>query len=89
MMLSITNMNNKMDEPIMTKYEYTRIRGIRIQQLIDGMKPFVEHDKEDTESDIFKKELVEKKIPLMITRPVGYNKKVNIPVSQMNVERFL
>ena len=28
---------NKMEQPIMTKYEYTRIRGIRIQQLIDGI----------------------------------------------------
>ena len=33
-----------MDRPIITKYEYTRIRGIRIQQLIDGMKPLVETD---------------------------------------------
>ena len=35
-----------MDEPIMTKYEYTRIRGIRIQQLIDGMQPFVDYEKD-------------------------------------------
>ena len=36
-----------MDEPIMTKYEYTRIRGIRIQQLIDGMQPFVDYEKDE------------------------------------------
>lgn len=78
-----------MDEPIMTKYEYTRIRGIRIQQLIDGMIPFVEHESDDSEIDIFKKELQQKKIPLMITRPVGFNKYVDIPVADMNVEKFI
>tara|TARA_Y100000389_G_C17264858_1_gene414913 strand:- start:355 stop:597 length:243 start_codon:yes stop_codon:yes gene_type:complete len=78
-----------MDKPIMTKYEYTRIRGIRIQQLIDGMKPFVEHDEHATYEDIVHKELAEKKIPLMVTRPSGYNKSVDIPVSEMNVDRFI
>jgi|TARA_B100000902_G_scaffold398224_1_gene464269 DNA-directed RNA polymerase subunit K/omega len=78
-----------MDEPIMTKYEYTRIRGIRIQQLIDGMQAFVDIEEGDKEEDIFKKELHEKKIPLKVTRPNGYNTFVEIPVSDMNVERFL
>ena len=78
-----------MDQPIMTKYEYTRIRGLRIQQLIDGMKPFVEHDAEASYEDIVHKELAEKKIPLMVTRPSGYNKSVDIPVSEMNVDRFV
>tara|TARA_B100001250_G_scaffold408571_1_gene431215 strand:- start:1829 stop:2068 length:240 start_codon:yes stop_codon:yes gene_type:complete len=78
-----------MDEPIMTKYEYTRIRGIRIQQLIDGMQPFVDYDKDESEESIFMRELKDKKIPLKITRPCGYNKSVDIPVSDMNVERFI
>lgn len=78
-----------MDRPIITKYEYTRIRGIRIQQLIDGMKPLVETDNDDTEEEIFIKELKEKKIPLMITRPSGFNKYINIPLSEMNVDRYI
>ena len=78
-----------MDEPIMTKYEYTRIRGIRIQQLIDGMQPFVDYEKDEPEANIFMRELINKKIPLKITRPCGYNKSVDILVSDMNVERFI
>ena len=48
----------------MTHYEYTRMRGIRLQQLEDGMPPFVEVDKNDTNIDIFNKEVKEKKLPL-------------------------
>tara|TARA_B100001250_G_scaffold60511_1_gene47224 strand:+ start:541 stop:777 length:237 start_codon:yes stop_codon:yes gene_type:complete len=78
-----------MDRPIITKYEYTRIRGIRIQQLIDGMKPLVKTDNDESEEEIFLKELREKKIPLMITRPSGFNKSINIPLSEMNVDRYI
>lgn len=89
-MLLTYNMDNKKDVmPIMTKYEYTRIRGIRIQQLIDGMKPFVACSETETESEIFEKELFERKIPLIITRPNGYNTFIKIPVSDMNIEKFL
>ena len=76
-------------QPMMTKYEYTRIRGIRIQQLVDGMLPFVEHNENDTEADIFEKELKEKKIPLIITRPSGFDTFIKIPVSDMNVDKFI
>tara|TARA_B100001175_G_scaffold308698_1_gene309453 strand:+ start:18840 stop:19076 length:237 start_codon:yes stop_codon:yes gene_type:complete len=78
-----------MDRPIITKYEYTRIRGIRIQQLIDGMKPLVKTDNDESEEEIFLKELREKRIPLMITRPSGFNKSINIPLSEMNVDRYI
>ena len=79
------------NKPIMTKYEYTRVKGIRIQQLVDGMEPFVDMDpnEEADYNKIFIKELIQKKIPLMITRPIGYNKTVQIPVSEMNVDKFI
>lgn len=86
----VTTMVTTMDQqPIMTKYEYTRIRGIRIQQIVDGMKPFVEYNEEDSYEEIFQKELEAKKIPLLITRPCGYRKFIDIPVCQMNVDKFL
>jgi DNA-directed RNA polymerase subunit K/omega len=75
--------------PIMTKYEYTRVRGIRLQQLTDGMKAFVNHDKDATFIEIFQKELREKKIPLKVTRPVGFEKYLDIPVSELNVDKFI
>ena len=52
-------MSNIIDgRPIMTKYEYTRIKGIRIQQLIDGMKPFIKYPEDSTYHDIFELELI-------------------------------
>ena len=39
--------------------------------------------------DIVTKELLEKKIPLMITRPCGYNRYMDIPVSDMNNDKFV
>lgn len=73
----------------MTKYEYTRILGIRIQQLIDGMESFVEHDKDASYDEIVLQELYEKKLPLTITRPIGYNKYIDIPISQIDVSKFV
>tara|TARA_B100001778_G_C18293307_1_gene496331 strand:- start:298 stop:534 length:237 start_codon:yes stop_codon:yes gene_type:complete len=78
-----------MEQPRMTKYEYARVKGIRMQQLIDGMKPFVETNKDDNEEEIFLKELKAKKIPLMITRPSGFNKSIDIPLSEMNVDMYI
>ena len=77
------------EKPIMTKYEYTRVRGIRIQQLIDGMSPFVEYNDEDTYEDIFHKELKEGKIPLVIMRKNGFNSEIAIPVNDMNSDKYL
>ena len=40
-----------MGEFIMTKYEYTKIKGLRIQQLVDGIPPFVKIEKNDSFDD--------------------------------------
>jgi len=53
------------------------------------MKPLVKTDNDESEEEIFLKELREKKIPLMITRPSGFNKSINIPLSEMNVDRYI
>ena len=73
----------------MTKYEYTRVRGIRLQQLMDGMKAFISHEKDVSFEEIFKKELEERKIPLMVTRPIGHDKFIDIPISEMNIDKYL
>lgn len=74
---------------IMTKYEFTRILGIRIQQLVDGMETFVEHNKDASYDEIVMQELYEKKLPLIITRPSGFNKSIDIPVSEIDVSKFV
>lgn len=75
-------------KPIITKFEYARIRGIRLQQLQDGMKPYVESTASDSLSDIFDRELKEQKLPFKIVRQVGFNKTIAIPVSEMNLNKF-
>ena len=61
--------------PIMTKYEYTLVKGLRKQQLNENMMPYVdikglkEHEK--TIDNIFKLEFEAKQIPFIISRPIG------------------
>jgi DNA-directed RNA polymerase I, II, and III subunit RPABC2 len=69
-------MGNVVDEyhttlPILTKYEYTRILGIRASQIEKGAPLFIEVP--DTMIDsylIAKTELHQKKIPFIIKRPI-------------------
>tara|TARA_Y100000389_G_scaffold203006_1_gene250083 strand:- start:15539 stop:15775 length:237 start_codon:yes stop_codon:yes gene_type:complete len=74
---------------IMTKYEYTRIRGIRLQQLIDGIPPFINVEPHESYESIFNRELVEGKLPLIITRPNGFNSFIDISVSEMDISKFV
>lgn len=57
--------------PIMSKYEYTRILGQRAKQIEGGSKPFVEVQPNIIDSYIIaENELREKKIPFIIRRPI-------------------
>lgn len=84
--------NNIIDEnhrtiPILTKYEKTRILGIRISQLNNGAKPFV--NIENTiiidNNIIAEKELLEKKIPIIIMRPLPNGKKEYWKLSDLEI----
>jgi|TARA_B110000285_G_C15137057_1_gene627762 DNA-directed RNA polymerase I, II, and III subunit RPABC2 len=74
--------NNIVDEnhttiPILSKYEKTRVLGIRISQLNNGAIPYV--NIENTiiidNNIIAEKELLEKKIPIIVMRPLPNGKK--------------
>lgn len=57
--------------PIMSKYEYTRVLGQRAKQIEGGAKPFVEVEPNIIDSYIIaENELREKKIPFIIRRPM-------------------
>jgi DNA-directed RNA polymerase subunit K/omega len=61
--------------PLMTKYEYTRILGVRASQINNGAQIFVEID--DSVIDgylIAREELKAKKIPFIIQRPLPNGK---------------
>jgi DNA-directed RNA polymerase subunit K/omega len=58
--------------PILTKYEYTRILGQRAMQIENGSPPYI-----NVESNVIDgytiaiKEIQQKKIPIIIRRPIG------------------
>lgn len=57
--------------PIMTKYEYSRILGQRAKQIESGATPFVKVDNNILDSYVIaENELKEKKIPFIIRRPI-------------------
>lgn len=84
--------NNIIDEnhktiPILTKYEKTRILGIRLSQLNNGAPPYV--NVENTiiidNNIIAEKELLEKKIPMIIMRPLPNGKKEYWKLSDLEI----
>jgi DNA-directed RNA polymerase subunit K/omega len=72
----------------LTKYEFARIKGVRTQQLTDGFPPKVDVNVTDNIEDIFEKEFHEGKVPLMITRQVGFNKFIDIQVKNCVKNKF-
>ena len=73
----------------LTKYEYTRIRGYREEQLAHGAIPYVKLSPEEYSkmsiNDIFMKEFNEKKIPIQICRTYPNGGKIVIPFESMNL----
>jgi DNA-directed RNA polymerase I, II, and III subunit RPABC2 len=55
--------------PFLSKYEYTRILGLRATQIEQGGQVFIETDMIDPYL-IAKEELRQKKIPFIIKRPI-------------------
>ena len=66
----------------MTKYEYTRIKGERLQQLNSGSIPFVPYIIGDTIEKIFRREFTTGKIPFLIERKTPDGKNVLIKIRQ-------
>ena len=64
----------------MTKYEYARLKGIRIEQLQRGSIPFVPYTTSDTAKTLFHKEFITGMLPFKIERklPDGYSIYVRI-----------
>jgi len=58
--------------PFLTKYEYTRVLGIRAKQIDSGAIPFIKVPENMIDSYLIaKKELEEKKVPFIIRRPIA------------------
>ncbi len=59
--------------PFMTKYEYTRIIGVRIEQLSRGAKPNISTKGLYSIREIAEEELRQRKTPFIIKRPLPNN----------------
>ena len=55
----------------MTKYEYARVKGVRMEQLQRGSIPFVPYQPTDTAATLFRREFVQGLLPLMVPPPVA------------------
>ena len=61
--------------PFLSKYEKTKIMGIRVKQLNNNAKPYINLNEEEIFDNyiIASKELIEKKLPFIIQRPLPNN----------------
>jgi len=55
----------------LSKYEYTKIKSIRLQQLAAGAIPYVIVDTNQDIYKIFQREFTEKKLPFIIKRKIN------------------
>lgn len=70
--------------PFLTKFEKTRILGIRTEQITAGSQVFVEYNLNENAYDIALRELYEKKMPLIIRRFFG-SKFKDISVNSLKI----
>jgi DNA-directed RNA polymerase subunit K/omega len=64
----------------MTKYEYTRLKGERLQQLCSGAIPCVPYTTADTTDTIFLREFRDGKLPLLVERKNPNGKHIFIKI---------
>lgn len=65
------HISNEQDKDVlyrMTKYEYARVKGVRMEQLQRGSIPFISYQVSDTAETLFRREFVSGLLPLKIER---------------------
>lgn len=60
--------DSRQTRPYLTKFEKTKLIGVRAQQLASGSEAMIELEGNETIVEIAKKELEQKKIPFLIRR---------------------
>lgn len=68
-------MSNYSASDLLTKYEKTKIIGMRLEQIANNAPPMVDVKPGMTVRDIVMQEFAEKKIPLMVERTLPNGKK--------------
>jgi len=68
------NPSKNITKNILSKYEKTKLIGLRMEQLARNAEPYVKFDGEFDPSKIAEKELIERKLPFMISRKLPNGK---------------
>jgi DNA-directed RNA polymerase subunit K/omega len=69
------DISKNISDPILTKYEYAKILGMRAQQLAMGSEPLIEVTEDlDNVILIAEEELRQRRTPFIIKRAIGINK---------------
>lgn len=76
----------KTTNPYLTKYERTQLISLRAQQLNMGAIPMVNVGKMKRTVEIAEKELMERKIPLMVRRPLPNGKYEDWKIDELIIE---
>ena len=72
--------------PLLSKYEKTRLLGLRISQLNKGAKPYIQYDKYIIDNNLIAlEELKQKKLPFIIMRPIPNGKKEYWRLSDLEI----
>lgn len=78
--------DNHKTTPILTKYEYTKIIGLRTVQLENGLKPFITIDNNIIDPYVIAQmELKEKKLPFIIKRPLPDGRFEYWPIHELEI----
>ena len=66
------DVSKNVTEPILTKYEYTKILGMRAQQIANNSEPLIKVTKDlDNPIAIAKEEIRQRKTPIILKRKIG------------------
>tara|TARA_B100000575_G_scaffold104252_1_gene83099 strand:+ start:358 stop:675 length:318 start_codon:yes stop_codon:yes gene_type:complete len=80
------NLENKISEPVLTKYEKAKIIGISAQQIQTGRKPAIEIPSNlTTPLEIAEYELQKKKTPFIIKRKLPNDKFEYFTIDQLEI----
>lgn len=74
-------------EPVMSKFEYTQVLGLRVQQIERGAEPLIKvTDDLNTAELIAEEELRQRKTPFIIKRKIGKDKFEYWKIEDLSIE---
>lgn len=78
--------DNHKTTPLLTKYEKSKVIGLRAVQLANGLKPFIEVPSDVIEPTVIADmELQQKKIPFILKRPVSLTHFEYWPIGELEI----